>query len=156
VAVSSDIYVCLLGILQRSNPGTASSTLALIIVGPSLLISAGVHEVRTTRDALFPRAIFNDLNIGASAVPFIFIFFSDEALVVLLIVSFLHNVAFNTGTFYLTLYYQVRTSCFCSSGHAAYPYLRLSTCQPQLFALVLCSFRTLWGHPWHHCLLLGS
>ena len=34
--------------------------------------------------------------------------FPDLLLVILLIVSLLHNVAFNTGTFYLALYYQVR------------------------------------------------
>jgi len=68
---------------------TATSTITLIVIGTALLISAGVHEVRTTREALFPRAIFNNFNI-----------------IILLIVSLLHNVAFNTGTFYLALYYQ--------------------------------------------------
>ncbi|KAI0257095.1 major facilitator superfamily domain-containing protein [Lactifluus subvellereus] len=72
-----------------SRGWTATSTLTLIIVGSVLLISAGVHEVRTTRDALFPHAIFNNFNI-----------------IILLIVSFLHNVAFNSGTFYLAMYYQ--------------------------------------------------
>jgi len=67
----------------------ATSTLTLIVIGTVLLISAGVHEVQTTREALFPRAIFNNFNI-----------------IILLIVSLLHNVAFNTGTFYLALYYQ--------------------------------------------------
>jgi len=30
--------------------------------------------------------------------------------VIILAISFLHNVAFNAGTFYLALYYQVRFS----------------------------------------------
>ncbi|KAH9003979.1 amino acid permease ScVBA-like protein [Lactarius hatsudake] len=68
---------------------TAPSTLTLIIVGSCFLIAAGVHEVWTTRDALFPHAIFNNFNI-----------------IILLIVSLLHSVAFNTGTFYLALYFQ--------------------------------------------------
>ncbi|KAH9982941.1 major facilitator superfamily domain-containing protein [Lactifluus volemus] len=68
---------------------TATSTLTLIIVGTVLLIFAGIHEVRTTRDALFPHSIFNNFNI-----------------IILLIVSFLHNVAFNSGTFYLARYFQ--------------------------------------------------
>ncbi|KAI9444763.1 major facilitator superfamily domain-containing protein, partial [Lactarius indigo] len=67
----------------------APSTLSLIIVGSCLLIAAGVHEVWTTRDALFPHAIFNNFNI-----------------IILLIVSLLHSVAFNSGTFYLALYFQ--------------------------------------------------
>ncbi|KAI0296148.1 major facilitator superfamily [Russula brevipes] len=68
---------------------TAASTITLIVVGTALLISAGVHEVHTARDALFPRIIFSNFNI-----------------IILLVVSLLHNVAFNTGTFYLALYYQ--------------------------------------------------
>ncbi|KAH9178675.1 amino acid permease ScVBA-like protein [Lactarius sanguifluus] len=74
---------------------TAPSTLTLIIVGSLLLIAAGVHEVWTTRDALFPHAIFNNFNI-----------------IILLIVSLLHSVAFNCGTFYLALYFQVRSAAF--------------------------------------------
>jgi hypothetical protein len=70
---------------------TAPLTLTLVIGGTGLLISAGVYEVRTTRDALFPQAIFSNFNI-----------------IILLAVSLLHNVAFNAGTFYLALYYQVR------------------------------------------------
>ncbi|KAI0001573.1 major facilitator superfamily domain-containing protein [Russula vinacea] len=68
---------------------TAPLTLTLVIGGTGLLISAGVYEIRTTRDALFPQAIFNNFNI-----------------IILLTVSLLHNVAFNAGTFYLALYYQ--------------------------------------------------
>lgn len=68
---------------------TAPLTLTLIIGGTGLLISAGVYEVQTTRDALLPQAIFNNFNI-----------------LILLTVSLLHNVAFNAGTFYLALYYQ--------------------------------------------------
>ncbi|KAF8481905.1 MFS general substrate transporter [Russula ochroleuca] len=68
---------------------TAPLTLTLVIGGTGLLISAGVYEVRTTRDALFPQAIFSNFNI-----------------IILLAVSLLHNVAFNAGTFYLALYYQ--------------------------------------------------
>ncbi|KAH9980869.1 major facilitator superfamily domain-containing protein [Lactifluus volemus] len=75
--------------LASSRGWTAPLTLILITMGPSLLISAGVYELWTTRNALFPRAIFNNVNI-----------------IILLIVSFLQNVAFNSGTFYLTLYYQ--------------------------------------------------
>jgi len=72
-----------------------------------LLISAGVHEVHTSRDALFPRAIFSNFNI-----------------IILLIVSLLHNVAFNTGTFYLALYYQTVNMSFSNirAGVMLLPY----------------------------------
>jgi hypothetical protein len=60
------------------------------------------------RDALFPRAIFSNFNISMSTIPSFGAIFPDLLLVILLIVSLLHNVAFNTGTFYLALYYQVQ------------------------------------------------
>ncbi|KAI0275113.1 amino acid permease ScVBA-like protein [Gloeopeniophorella convolvens] len=72
-----------------SSGWTATSTLTLIIAGFLLLISAAIYELWTTRDALFPRAVFTNFNI-----------------IILLIVGLLHNVAFNSGTFYLALYYQ--------------------------------------------------
>lgn len=37
-------------------------------------------------------------------------YLSDGFLVILLIISLLHNVAFNSGTFYLALYFQVRSA----------------------------------------------
>jgi len=77
-------------------------------------------------------------------------------LVILLIVSLLHNVAFNTGTFYLALYYQVRARLLSSDCWDIFPYRRPSTLPSQIFALELCSFLIPWGHPWHRCLLLGS
>ncbi|KAI0003723.1 major facilitator superfamily domain-containing protein [Russula compacta] len=57
---------------------TATSTLTLVVVGIGLLISAGVHEVQTTRDALFPQAIFKNFNISTSTIPSLCSAFSDE------------------------------------------------------------------------------
>ncbi|KZT06339.1 amino acid permease ScVBA-like protein [Laetiporus sulphureus 93-53] len=67
----------------------APSTLSAIITGLFVLVSAGLYEVRTTRDALFPRVIFTDFTI-----------------LIVLVVIFLHNFAFNAGTYYLALFYQ--------------------------------------------------
>jgi hypothetical protein len=58
-----------LTVLKCRYPGTAPLTLTLIIGGTGLLISAGVYEVQTTRDALFPQAIFNNFNISMSTFP---------------------------------------------------------------------------------------
>jgi hypothetical protein len=69
-------YAFLSEIQESRNPGTATSTLTLIIIGSGLSISAGVHEVRTTRDALFPREIFKNFNISVSSVSFLFVLFS--------------------------------------------------------------------------------
>ncbi|KAF9459435.1 major facilitator superfamily domain-containing protein [Collybia nuda] len=68
---------------------TAPSTLSLISLGIVILVCGGVYETYTTRDCLFPPSTFK--NITA---------------VIILFVTFLHNFAFNAGTFYLALYYQ--------------------------------------------------
>ncbi|KZT74881.1 MFS general substrate transporter [Daedalea quercina L-15889] len=87
MAASSCIVI---GLNISSDIGwTSPSTLCLIIVGLVIIIVAGVYEVRTKRDALFPSVIFTDMTI-----------------VSILVVVFLHNFAFNAGTFYLALFFQ--------------------------------------------------
>ncbi|GJE87743.1 MFS general substrate transporter [Phanerochaete sordida] len=73
------------GTLGWVNPGT----LILIISGLAVLILGGCYEVRTKRDALFPRTAF-----------------VDSTTIIILVVNFLHNLCFNAGTFYLALYFQ--------------------------------------------------
>ncbi|KAI0374453.1 amino acid permease ScVBA-like protein [Pilatotrama ljubarskyi] len=68
---------------------TSASTLTLIVLGILVLIAAAFYEVRTRRDALFPP-----------------IAFKDRTIVITLATVFLHNFAFNAGTFYLALYFQ--------------------------------------------------
>ena len=46
--------------LIKLAPGTAPSTLSLIIVGLVVLFCGGIYEVRTKRDALFPVTAFKD------------------------------------------------------------------------------------------------
>ena len=46
--------------LIKLAPGTAPSTLSLIIVGLVVLFCGGIYEVRTKRDALFPVTVFKD------------------------------------------------------------------------------------------------
>jgi len=46
--------------LIKLTPGTAPSTLSLIIVGLVVLFCGGIYEVRTKRDALFPVTVFKD------------------------------------------------------------------------------------------------
>ncbi|KAL1690126.1 major facilitator superfamily domain-containing protein [Schizophyllum commune] len=70
---------------------TAPSTLACIIIGAVVLLVGAIYEgyIRTA-NCLFPAVIFKQ-RMTAS----------------LLLVTFLHNVVFSAGTFYLALYYQV-------------------------------------------------
>ncbi|KAI1797613.1 amino acid permease ScVBA-like protein [Ganoderma leucocontextum] len=66
-----------------------ASTLVLIVTGIVVLLLGVTYEVRTKRDALFPP-----------------IAFKDRTIMITLVVTFLHNLAFNAGTFYLALYFQ--------------------------------------------------
>jgi hypothetical protein len=72
-----------------SNGWTSPSTLLLVTLGPVILACGGFYEVYTTREALFPPAAFKNLTV-----------------VIILTVTFLHNFAFTSGTFYLALYFQ--------------------------------------------------
>ncbi|KAI0735458.1 amino acid permease ScVBA-like protein [Earliella scabrosa] len=71
------------------NGWACASTLSLIVTGIVVLLLGVIYEVRTKRDALFPP-----------------IAFKDRTIVITLAVTFLHNFAFNAGTFYLALYLQ--------------------------------------------------
>ncbi|KAL0950812.1 hypothetical protein HGRIS_007576 [Hohenbuehelia grisea] len=74
------------------NGWSSPSTLILIVLGLVVLLSGGIYEVRTTREALFPTSVFRDLTT-----------------IIILLITFLHNVAFCAGTFYLALYFQAVT-----------------------------------------------
>ncbi|KAF8527905.1 MFS general substrate transporter [Hysterangium stoloniferum] len=67
----------------------APVAITLLLVGPIMLLLGVAYEVRTTRVAILPKALFK-----------------SRTEVIILIISFLHNVAFNAGTFYLALYFQ--------------------------------------------------
>ncbi|KAJ6519489.1 amino acid permease ScVBA-like protein [Mycena sanguinolenta] len=75
--------------LASENGWTAPATLLLICLGCLILVCGGVYETRTKRDCLFPAATFSDLRT-----------------IIVLVITFFHNVAFNAGTFYLALFYQ--------------------------------------------------
>lgn len=73
-----------------------------------VLVCGGIYEVRTKRDALFPVTAFKDSTTSklfCESLRQAVIYYSSP--VIILVVSFLHNLAFNAGTFYLALYYQV-------------------------------------------------
>ncbi|KAL1740145.1 hypothetical protein HDZ31DRAFT_26007, partial [Schizophyllum fasciatum] len=70
---------------------TAPLTLASIVLGASILVVGAVYEARIRRvNCLFPAIIFQQRTTAS-----------------ILLVTFLHNVVFSAGTFYLALYYQV-------------------------------------------------
>ncbi|KAF5356018.1 hypothetical protein D9756_004206 [Leucocoprinus leucothites] len=67
----------------------AVSTLLLISLGLVVLICGGIYEKYTTRECLFPPTMFKDVKT-----------------VIILVITFLHQVTFTSGTFYLALFYQ--------------------------------------------------
>ncbi|KAI6031973.1 amino acid permease ScVBA-like protein [Pisolithus microcarpus] len=73
------------------------STLSFVIPGPLVLVMGGFYEVHTKRDALFPPSAFK-----------------DSTVVIILVITFLHNFAFNAGTFYLALYFQANSRPYTS------------------------------------------
>ncbi|EPS99097.1 hypothetical protein FOMPIDRAFT_125760 [Fomitopsis schrenkii] len=79
-----------IGLNVSSDAGwTSPATLCPIVIGLLVFIMAGIYEVRTNEDALFPTSVF-----------------TDRTIVSILVVVFLHNFAFNAGTFYLALFFQ--------------------------------------------------
>ncbi|TFK20136.1 MFS general substrate transporter [Coprinopsis marcescibilis] len=68
---------------------TSPLTLTTIILGFLILIGAGFHERYTKRECLFPPTMFQ-----------------DPTAAIVLVINFLHNLAFTAGTFYLALFFQ--------------------------------------------------
>ncbi|KAL4068288.1 major facilitator superfamily domain-containing protein [Scleroderma yunnanense] len=105
------------------NSWTSPSTLSFIISGPLILVLGGFYEMHTKRDALFPPAAFRSFTVGKEGVRFIDHRSIHYGLVIILVVTFLHNLAFNSGTFYLALYFQaVNGSTPLDAGIQMLPY----------------------------------
>lgn len=98
-----------------NRPGACASTLTLIVAGVLVLVVAGFYEVRTKRDALFPPIAFRDRTIGEYPINSGRGTLLTIVVVITLATTFLHNFAFNAGTFYLALYFQVSQLCFSSA-----------------------------------------
>jgi hypothetical protein len=86
--------------------------MTLLVLGPILLVIGVVYETRTTRVAVLPSTLFKSRTEGKPLLHCDAQVSHSEGTVVILIVSFFHNVALNAGTFYLAIYYQVRVQTF--------------------------------------------
>ncbi|KAJ7899989.1 amino acid permease ScVBA-like protein [Mycena olivaceomarginata] len=92
--------------LASQNGWTSPFTLLLICLGFLILVGGGVYETRTKRDCLFPAATFSDLRT-----------------IIVMTITFFHNVTFNAGTFYLALFYQAANgSTPLEAGFKSLPY----------------------------------
>jgi hypothetical protein len=84
------------------------SSLTLISVGPFILLLGVFYESRTTRDALFPLNLILQLPIGKLNPIANKLYRSIKPFTAsILLLTFLHNVAFTAGTYYLAIYFQV-------------------------------------------------
>ena len=81
-----------------------------MIAGVALLALGAVYEVKTPREALFPIQLFKDISCGTvTSVASLNAVFMDHGTVAILIVVFLHSFCFTAGTFYIAIYFQVRS-----------------------------------------------
>ncbi len=88
--------------------GLAASTLLLICLGLVVLLGGAIYERYTSRDCLFPPTAFTDLTTGTRSFKNLEIYdLICDLTVITLIITFLHQVTFTSGTFYLALFYQV-------------------------------------------------
>lgn len=144
---------CIRSISFIVREGASPLILSLLIIGVLLLLYAGYHEIHTSRECLFPPTSFNNLSTGY-LLPFIFTGLWI-LLVVILIITFLHNFAFSAGTFYLALFFQVRLQLYviniCLAHIIDRQLLELRPWNPELKF-----YLTPLGRPWHPCRWLGS
>ncbi|KAI6028874.1 major facilitator superfamily domain-containing protein [Pisolithus orientalis] len=98
--------VCLLLGFQFSQTSWSDAkTIALLVVGCTLLVLGGVNEVFTTRSAIVPARLFK-----------------TRTTAVLLVSAFLHAITFFTATYYLPLYYQVLGASATGAGIRMIPF----------------------------------
>lgn len=88
--------------------GLTVSTLLPISLGFAVLLCGGIYEKYTTRECLFPPTTFTDPTTGTKpSIARRDTIFTCGSTVIILVISFLHQVTFTSGTFYLSLFYQV-------------------------------------------------
>jgi hypothetical protein len=133
-------------LLTTIIPGDSPITLCLIIPGIVLLILGAFYEVRTSRDALFPPILFNDLSCGKLS-PFslpLMLRLIVRIAVVILIVVFLHSFAFTAGTYYISLYFQASSRSSYARTKLTEPIRLLMDCHRS--KRVSIHFHIRWGH----------
>lgn len=89
--------------------GTSPVILTVIIAGFLSFILGIFYECKTDREPVFPSVIFTDKVLSAVANPHLMLFTSTDCryTALTLLVVFFHSFVFNSGTFFLSMYYQV-------------------------------------------------
>ncbi|KAK0245959.1 amino acid permease ScVBA-like protein [Armillaria nabsnona] len=71
------------------NGWKSLTTITMLVLGLLILVGGGVYETYTGRDCLFPKTVF-----------------TDRSAIIILVVTFVHNFAYNAGLFYLAFFFQ--------------------------------------------------
>ncbi|KAI9446080.1 MFS general substrate transporter [Lactarius indigo] len=101
----SGVACVLIGLNKGGTSWSSAGTIALLCVGPMLLILAAINEILTTRSPIIPPRLFKTRTTG-----------------IILVTTFLHAVTFFAGAFYLPLYFQVLGSSGTGAGIRMIPY----------------------------------
>jgi len=98
--------ICLLiGFNSSETTWQSAETIALIVIGGTLLILGSVNEIYTKRSPIIPPRLFKTRTTGLAMVS-----------------NFLHAIVFFAGSYYLPLFYQVLGASATSSGIRMLPY----------------------------------
>ncbi|OJA14842.1 hypothetical protein AZE42_00766 [Rhizopogon vesiculosus] len=98
--------ICLLiGFNSSETTWQSAETIALLVIGGTLLILGSVNEIYTKRSPIIPPRLFKTRTTGLAMVS-----------------NFLHAIVFFTGSYYLPLFYQVLGASATSSGIRMLPY----------------------------------
>ncbi|KXN92227.1 hypothetical protein AN958_08680 [Leucoagaricus sp. SymC.cos] len=103
--ITAGILCILFGFNESEKSWSRASTIALLVVGFSTLIAAGINESFTKRSPIVPPRLFK-----------------TRTTTILLITVFLHALSFFCGAYYLPLYYQVLGASATKAGIEMLPY----------------------------------
>ncbi|KAH8826585.1 MFS amino acid permease [Flagelloscypha sp. PMI_526] len=93
------VIILLLGFTESQTSWSEPKTIAMLTVGLSLLVAAGINECYTTRSPILPPRLFK--------ARLKYLMAQTRTTALLLISSLFHIYAFMQGAYYLPLYYQV-------------------------------------------------
>lgn len=99
-----------------TTSGSSKQTIICLVLGVAALLVGGVNETLTKRSPIIPPRVFYVgfcvLNFINTCSPWI----QTRTTAILLIVTFLHALAFFSGAYYLPLYFQVLGASATRSG----------------------------------------
>ncbi|KAF8201537.1 MFS amino acid permease [Pholiota molesta] len=103
--IVAGVVLVLIGFNESETSWSSAETIAFLVVGFVILLAGGINEAYTKRSPIVPPRLFH-----------------TRTTAILLIVTFLHALAFFSGAFYLPLYFQVLGASATRSGVEMLPF----------------------------------